>query len=88
MNELLQAQLEKYLLGALTTFLATFGGCLSTGCTMTLADKGEFGFKQSTEWGFYHTASKTEATAVSNLEVPAIVEWVTGDPDPVEVVEP
>lgn len=65
------------------TVLASFGVCLA-GCTMTLADKGEFGFKQSTEWGFYHTASKTDATAVSNVEAPTIVEWVTGKNEPAE----
>ena len=64
------------------------------GCTFTLKDQGEIGFKQSTEWAFYHTASETHSTASSNLEAPSVEEWLFKDkdsvppPSPTEPAEP
>lgn len=37
MNE----QLQRIVLGVLTSFLATFGGCLSTGCATRVTSLGE-----------------------------------------------
>lgn len=69
--------LVKWMSGVVLSLLA--GTC--SGCTMTLADKGEFGFKQSTSWGFYHEATATEAKATSKLEAPTIIDWLTGGID-------
>lgn len=58
---------------------AAFIGVLVTivaGCTFTLKDNGEIGFKQSTEWAFYHQTSETKSTASSNLEAPSVEEWL------------
>ncbi len=67
---------------------------LAAGCTFTLKDNGEIGFKQATSWSFYHTTSETKSTASSNLEAPSVEEWLFKDktetpPSPKEpAVEP
>ncbi len=52
-------------------------GCLTltAGCKIILGDDGEIGFKQSTSWGFYHTAKKTEATSTSELQPMSLEAW-------------
>lgn len=63
------------------------------GCTFTLKDQGEIGFRQSTSWSFYHQANESKATASSNLEAPSVEEWLFKDnavtpPSPTEPAEP
>ena len=73
------------------------GACLATGCTSTLKNAGDVGFRYSTEFAFFHRAAKTsggdeDSVAMTNTEFPALVEWflpdeVVGPPSP-EVVTP
>lgn len=69
-------------LGLLTSFLATFGGCLAGGCDTTHTNKHGIGFEQTTQWGFYNEAQDTGATATSKIEAPALVELILGPPKP------
>jgi len=61
------------------------GGCLAgMGCTTTLENAGDVGFRYSTEFAFFHRAAKTSGAdkAVSNTEFPALVEWFLEGPPP------
>lgn len=69
-------------LGLLTSFLATFGGCLAGGCATKLGDRVEYGFKQSTSWGFYHDTGRTGVLATAELSIPSLEEWIMGPPEP------
>jgi len=73
-------------------FLALFGLSIITGCTTTLQNQGDVGFKFSTEWAFFHRAAKTSGdadsdVAKSNTDVPALVEWFLEGPPPPPVTE-
>ena len=63
-------------------WLATLGGCLA-GCTFTTRNDSEFGFRQSTSWGFYHETKTTAPEATSRTEFPSLESWIKKD-DPVE----
>lgn len=65
--------------------LLMFGPCTG-GCTLTLTDSGMFGVRQTTGIEFYHTATGTGKTAVSNIELPAVVEYFLNTDD--QVSEP
>lgn len=54
-------------------------GCLLPGCQILLTDDGEVGFKQSTSWGFYHTAKKTDATATSETKPMSLEAWFASE---------
>jgi len=50
---------------------------LISGCTTTLKNQGDIGFRASTEWAFFHRAAKTsDEPATSNLDVPSIEELI------------
>lgn len=87
MNE----QLQRIVLGALTSFLATFGGCLGTGCTMTLTGGGEMsiGMRNDNFLVLRHSVDgdKVDKQAESQFEAPALVDLVTGKNKPDEPVE-
>ena len=73
-------------------FLALFGLSIVSGCTTTLQNDGTVGFKFSTEWSFFHRASKTSGNAdsdvsKSNTELPALTEWLFESPPPPPVTE-
>ena len=68
--------------------LLCLGGCLTTGCTTTLKNQGEVGFRYGTEFTFFHRAAQTSPEpAVSKTEVPALTEWLFRRPDD-EIVGP
>jgi hypothetical protein len=59
--------------------LLLVSGCL-TGCTSTLKNAGDVGFRYSTEFAFFHRAAKTSGgdqdnVAQTNTEFPALVSW-------------
>jgi hypothetical protein len=65
------------------------GACLATGCTSTIQNSADIGFKYSTEFAFFHRAAKTsggdaDSVAKTNTEFPALVEWVLEGPPPPE----
>lgn len=59
-------------------FLGMLVSALLTGCTITLKGEGEFGFRQSTEWAFYHEVNQdeSEGTSTSNIDSPPFIEWL------------
>ena len=80
-----------FLSGAITVVLWAIIGAaivaMATGCTHTLQNDGEVGFKYSTSFAFFHTAKKTTGSgeadvAKSNTEFPALVEWFLEGPPP------
>lgn len=76
--------MHKWMIALLGLLLLVFLG----GCAATLTNQGEVGFRYGTEFTFFHRASETsEEPAKSELEVPALVDWVVGDKDD-QVVEP
>ena len=78
----------------LAILLALLAGCLlDTGCTTTLQNQGEYGFRYGTEFTFFHRAAKTTGgepgdVAKSNTEFPALVEWLLPGPPPPGAVTP
>ena len=78
--------LRQYGLAALTSFLATFGGCLGAGCTMTLTGGGEMsiGMRNDNFLVLRHTVDgdKVDKGAESEFKAPALVDWVTGGDKP------
>lgn len=72
----------------IASLLALVAGCLvEAGCTTTLQNTGDVGFKYSTEFAFFHRAAKTSGSgeadvARSNTEIPALVEWFLEGPPP------
>lgn len=66
----------------LFTVALAMGGCLM-GCSILLDGNGEFGFKQSTSWGFYHETEKNDAddNSKAELEAQAILDYVLPDKD-------
>ena len=76
---------SNFLKNVIWVFLVLFGLTIFTGCTHTLQNDGIVGFKLSTEWAFFHRASKTTGSgeddvAKSNTEIPALVEWLFPGP--------
>ncbi len=58
-------------------------GCLLPACTMTLTNDGEVGFEATQSFKFVHRTAKTsDESAVSNIAVPALMEWVAREPKP------
>ena len=53
-------------------------GTLCIGCTFTQSGHGEYGFRQSTEWAFYHRANadKKHIKASSNTEFTSLEQWL------------
>jgi hypothetical protein len=63
------------------------------GCTSTLQNAGDVGFRYSTEFAFFHRAAKTsggdeDSVAMTNTEFPALVEWFLEGPPPEGAVTP
>lgn len=57
------------------------------GCTSTLKNAGDIGFRYSTEFAFFHRAAKTsggddDSVAQTNTEFPALVSYIMGPPAP------
>jgi hypothetical protein len=72
---------------ALWTMILTAGCLLCTGCTSTLTNAGDVGFRYSTEFAFFHRAAKTSGSgddnvARTNTEFPALVSWFLEGPPP------
>jgi hypothetical protein len=58
---------------------------MMAGCTSTLTNAGDVGFRYSTEFAFFHRAAKTSGSgddnvARTNTEFPALVEWFLAGP--------
>lgn len=75
--------LTKELTTALVSaLLASFSGCLGMGCVVRQDHDGEYGFEQSTRWGFYYTAKETaDVEATIELDVPSVEEWIKAKAD-------
>jgi hypothetical protein len=88
LNELLQGQIVKWVSGVVLSLLV--GTC--SGCTMTLTGGGEMsiGMRNDNFLVLRHTVDgdKVNKGAESKLDVPAVVELLTGKNDvPDETVE-
>jgi len=84
----LNEQLQRIVLGAVTSFLAMFGGCLGTGCgTLTFGNNGEFGIKYEHNLMFVHRTAETKAVSTAEWRVPSIEEWIKAKGES-ETVEP
>ena len=63
--------------------------CLLTGCSIPLFGEGEVGFRQATDWAFYHEAELTPEgvrKSEASIDFPSLEEWLFGDTtDPVDV---
>ena len=73
------AQVLPWLLALLAYFGLT--GCL-TGCAINLEKRGEFGFRMSNDFAFYHEAPDSGAKAEANLLPPMwelVDKWTTKD---------
>lgn len=57
------------------------------GCKIILTDDGEVGFKQSTSWGFYHTAKETKATSTSETKPMSLEAWFANEKAGMTIVE-
>lgn len=82
----------KTVIGALA--LLYLGGCLPmlSGCTATLKGGGEIaiGMRNTNMLVLSHTVDgdKEGKEAQSNLDVPAMEEWILGDDEPEPTTEP
>ncbi len=57
------------------------GGCLLSGCTIVLKDKGGVSVEFTQGFKVSHETSNTDATAEARTEVPALVSWLFPDDD-------
>ena len=61
---------------AVSTLLATFGGCLNGGCADICTNGIAYGFRQTSSWELYVEARDTKAEARHELKSQSIEEWI------------